>query len=62
MAARTAIVSRTAGTIAVLKATRPELPVHVGGGHQRRLEEAHQLGHALGPAAEQLAAALTRVG
>ena len=26
------------------------------------LEEAHQLGHALGPAAEQLAAALTRVG
>ena len=27
-------------TIAVLAATRPDLPVHVGGGHQRRLEEA----------------------
>ena len=49
-------------TIAVLAATRPDLPVHVGGGHQRRIEEANQLGHALGPAALQLAAALTRAG
>jgi DNA-binding transcriptional MerR regulator/methylmalonyl-CoA mutase cobalamin-binding subunit len=49
-------------TIAVLAATRPDLPVHVGGGHQRRVEEAHQLGHALGPAAAQLAASLVPVG
>ena len=47
-------------TIAILAAIRPDLQVHVGGGHQRRLGEANQLGHALGPAAAQLAAELTR--
>ena len=47
-------------TIAVLAAIRPDLPVHVGGGHQRRLGEANQLGHALGPAAAELAAEVTR--
>jgi DNA-binding transcriptional MerR regulator/methylmalonyl-CoA mutase cobalamin-binding subunit len=42
-------------TVAALAAARPDLRVHVGGGHQHRIEGAHPLGHAVGPAATAVA-------
>jgi methanogenic corrinoid protein MtbC1 len=43
-------------TVAALAAAHPDLPVHVGGGHQHAVAGAHRLGHLVGPAAAALAA------
>ena len=45
-------------TVAALAAARPDLRVHVGGGHQHRIERAQPLGHAVGPAATAVAGSL----
>ena len=46
--------------VAVLEAAHPDLPVYLGGGHQSAVGgSAGLLGHAVGPAAADLAAALT---
>jgi DNA-binding transcriptional MerR regulator/methylmalonyl-CoA mutase cobalamin-binding subunit len=48
-------------TVAALAAAQPGLAVHVGGGHQHRVDGARRLGHTLGPAASALAAELRAV-
>jgi methanogenic corrinoid protein MtbC1 len=45
-------------TVAALAAAHPDLPVHVGGGHQHQVPAAHRLGHVVGAAAAALAADL----